>query len=69
MDREILELLHDKLTATLMAKLESGEITASELSVVRQFLNDNNISLVTGQLENMHNTVPKLPTFDDLKIQ
>lgn len=69
LNRTFLDRLHEKLAETLMEKLESGEITASELSVIRQFLNDNHVSLVDNKMTDMARSVSSLPNFDDLKIQ
>lgn len=45
MDLETLfQKLHSQLGEELLARIESGEATASELSVARQFLNDNSIT-------------------------
>jgi hypothetical protein len=38
-----LQLLHKSLATALAQRLASGEATAAELNVVRQFLKDNNI--------------------------
>ena len=37
-------MLHDLLARQLIAKIESGEATASELAVAATFLKDNNIT-------------------------
>jgi hypothetical protein len=41
MDRTILDDLHDSVAKDLLAKVKSGEATASELSVATKFLKDN----------------------------
>ena len=41
MDSKILEELHDSVARDLLAKVKSGEATASELSVATKFLKDN----------------------------
>ena len=41
MDRKILDELHDSVAKDLLAKVKSGEATASELSVATKFLQDN----------------------------
>ncbi len=38
-----LELLHENLAVELLNKVKSGEATASEMNVARQFLKDNGI--------------------------
>lgn len=40
---KVLESLHTELASTLLAKIRSGEATASDLNVARQFLKDNGI--------------------------
>jgi hypothetical protein len=69
MDKGLLELLHEKLTAKLLERLGEGDITASEMSVIRQFLNDNNVSIIDDNMGKIKNTVPSLPNFNDLKLQ
>mgnify|MGYP005990835241 FL=1 len=41
MDSKILDELHDSVAKDLLAKVKSGEATASELSVATKFLKDN----------------------------
>lgn len=40
---KILETLHTSLAEDLLMKIQSGEATAADLSVARQFLKDNGI--------------------------
>lgn len=40
---DLAKLLHTKLAEELLARLETGEASAAELNVVRQFLKDNNV--------------------------
>lgn len=42
---EILEELHLELTTQLLKKVKSGEATAADLGVARQFLKDNGIEV------------------------
>lgn len=44
-ERDLLETLHDAVTLDLLAKVQSGEATASELSVAVKFLKDNGATL------------------------
>lgn len=41
---ELLSQLHNDLAYHLKSKLDDGSITANELSILRQFLKDNQIS-------------------------
>ena len=41
MDTKILDELHEGVAKDLLAKVKSGEATASELSVATKFLKDN----------------------------
>ena len=41
MDNKILEELHESVAKELLAKVKSGDATASELSVATKFLKDN----------------------------
>ena len=45
MSREILDSLHDAVSQELLARVRTGEATASELSVAVKFLKDNGASL------------------------
>lgn len=45
-DEKLLRSLHAVLTEELLARIKSGEATASDLSVARQFLKDNGIDSV-----------------------
>jgi len=61
MDRDLLEKLHENVAKELLARVSSGEATASELSVAVKFLKDNNANLdiitsespLAGLLENL----------------
>ena len=56
-----LNFLHQALTEELMARLQPGEATASELNVIRQFLKDNNIDCseqASDPLKNLAKTLP-----------
>lgn len=44
--KKVLDTLHSALADELLARVRSGEATASDLSVVRQFLKDNGIDSV-----------------------
>lgn len=43
-NRTLEEELYDELVKSLLARVKSGEATAAQLGVVRQFLKDNSIS-------------------------
>lgn len=65
MDLEkILSDLHAEMAKTLLDKVRSGEITAAELSVARQFLKDNNIDAVPKKDTPLGNLVDELPFTD-----
>lgn len=44
--KERLEALHDALASALAERIASGEATAADLGVARQFLKDNNIDAI-----------------------
>jgi hypothetical protein len=44
--QEQLENLHGTLAEVLAAKIKSGDVTAADLSVARQFLKDNGIDAI-----------------------
>lgn len=58
---EIMKNLHEALAQELLDRVNSGEATASDLSVVRQFLKDNGIDSVPKKgdpLERLSHTLP-----------
>ncbi|MRN66412.1 hypothetical protein [Brucella sp. 10RB9213] len=44
--KKIMDDLHSALARELLTRVESGEATASDLSVVRQFLKDNGVDSI-----------------------
>jgi len=46
---KLMEDLHGAIVVELLAKIKSGEATASDLSVARQFLKDNGIDGIIGK--------------------
>lgn len=61
---EILEQLHEGLARDLLKRVKSGEATASDLNVVRQFLKDNGIDNVPKKGSPFGELVNSIP--DDL---
>jgi hypothetical protein len=58
-----LEELHGELARQLAAKIKSGEATAADLNVARQFLKDNGIDAVrqpANPLDDLAKTLPFL---------
>lgn len=58
---KVLEALHTELADALLVKIRSGEATASDLNVARQFLKDNGIDSARkpgSPLDNLANEVP-----------
>lgn len=45
----LLSSLHEELARDLLTRLRSGEASASELNVVRQFLKDNHIDSIAAK--------------------
>ena len=58
---DVLDALHGALAKELMRKVKSGEATAADLSVVRQFLKDNNIDAVPRDGSPLNDLVNELP--------
>lgn len=70
MDRDILELLHQKVAEELLDRIKSGEATASELSVAVKFLKDNNANLDVVTAESpLGNLLESLPFDVNEKLQ
>ena len=62
MDRKVLEELHEGVAKDLLAKVKSGEASASELSVATKFLKDNGACLEVITTESpMANLLEALP--------
>lgn len=65
MDLEkILAELHSEMATKLLEKVRSGEVTAAELNVARQFLKDNNIDAAPKKDSPLANLVDELPFTD-----
>jgi hypothetical protein len=43
-EKQLMDTLHDAVTKDLLMRVQSGEATASELSVAVKFLKDNEIT-------------------------
>jgi hypothetical protein len=56
-----LEQLFDTLITTLNTRLDNGDYTAADLSVIRQLLKDNNIQVMVGEGHPIDNLIDKLP--------
>ncbi len=57
----LLSQLHTSLAKELLARVQSGEATASDLAVVRQFLKDNGVDSVPKTGNPVHNLAQALP--------
>lgn len=62
--KDIENKLHKALAEQLLARVESGEATASELNVARQFLKDNGIDGTVEQSDPLANLAKILPFTD-----
>ena len=60
----LLENLHNETALLLLERIKSGEATAADLSVARQFLKDNGIDSVTFQNSPISKLAAVLP-FED----
>lgn len=61
-DKQLMDTLHDAVTKELLVRVQSGEATASELSVAVKFLKDNGASLDIITAESpMANLLQDLP--------
>lgn len=69
---EILQLLHTGLAEKLLERIQSGEVSASDLNVARQFLKDNGIDSAPKEgspLENLARTLPFTESEDEQAAQ
>ena len=62
--KDIENKLHKALAEQLLTRVESGEATASELNVARQFLKDNGIDGTVEQSDPLANLAKILPFTD-----
>ena len=61
-EKQLMDTLHDAVTKELLLRVQSGEATASELSVAVKFLKDNGASLDVITAENpLANLLESLP--------
>jgi len=60
---DILSTLHSALAEVFLHKLRTGEASAADLSVIRQFLRDNGITADPTANEALKNIVDELPAF------
>jgi hypothetical protein len=68
-EKELMDTLHDAVTKELLLRVQSGEASASELSVAVKFLKDNGASLDVITAESpMAGLLESLP-FDSAEIQ
>ena len=59
--KETLEALHKALAEQLLARVKSGEATAADLGVARQFLKDNNIEALIEPGNPLHDLARAVP--------
>ena len=57
--------LQDLLIDEFLLRVKSGEATTADLSTVRQFLKDNNVSAVATDTSPLRELVNALPFHDD----
>jgi ABC-type Zn uptake system ZnuABC Zn-binding protein ZnuA len=57
--------LQDLLIEEFLLRVKSGEASTADLSTVRQFLKDNNVSAVVTESSPLHELVNSLPFHDD----
>ena len=62
---KILQDLYTEVARALLDKVRSGEVSAGELNVARQFLKDNGIDATPRQSEPLKQLLECLPTFGD----
>ena len=68
-EKELMDTLHDAVTKELLLRVQSGEASASELSVAVKFLKDNGASLDVITAESpMASLLEGLP-FDAAEMQ
>jgi hypothetical protein len=58
---EALDALHGALAKTLAERIKSGEATAADMAVARQFLKDNGIDAIPKQSKPLKDLAASLP--------
>lgn len=61
---QLLEELHSEIAKTLLERIKTGEATAADLSVARQFLKDNGIDSIAFKDSPVSNLAAVLPFSD-----
>ena len=60
--------LYDMLMSDFTRLLKSGEASASDRSVIRQFLKDNNITSIPTKSNGLGNLISELQSLDHLDL-
>lgn len=66
--REALGELHGALADILTDRLRSGEATASDMNVARQFLKDNGIEALIEKSDKLQGLLDSLPDLEDSQL-
>jgi hypothetical protein len=59
--KDVMEALHVAVASDLLAKIQSGEASAAELSAAIKFLKDNGIEALPAEGSPLGNLVDSLP--------
>lgn len=62
---ELLGALHEAVASDLLRRVQSGEATASEMSVVVKFLKDNGIEAIATESNSLGKLVNEMPDFGE----
>lgn len=62
---ELLGMLHEAVASDLLRRVQSGEATASEMSVVVKFLKDNGIEALATESNSLGKIAQEMPEFTD----
>ena len=65
MSDEVLKEMHSELAKQLLARIKSGEATASDFNVARQFLKDNNVDAIPKAGSPLNDLISNLPFHED----
>lgn len=66
--KETLAELHNLLAKTMLEKIQTGELTAADLNVIRQFLKDNGIDAAAIPAAPIRRLADALPFVDDRSV-
>lgn len=66
--QEILQSMHGEMATAMLKRLRSGDFTAADLNVMRQFLKDNGVEALPKAGTPIMNLATELPFTDENSV-